>query len=168
VGRVWHDLLFRTFFWGSLLTVFISQPQNQNHFKNKLNRLYFTSITFKKEILWKLENYVPTNAKTIVKNQNPIIHGGKVDVRQQVTLYCQETTVYFSMSIDRTRVSSGIVRALRDVWRTINCVVFVTDEQSVFLLCPEEDRQTCLSLSRTMHCENHEHVSSNDFPFPCL
>jgi hypothetical protein len=35
-------------------------------------------------------------------------------------------------SIDRASVSPGIVRTLRDGWRTINCAVFITDERGAF------------------------------------
>jgi hypothetical protein len=48
-------------------------PKIKTTWKNKLNRLHFTSITFKKE------NYVPTTVKTIVKGQKPTMEGGKVD-----------------------------------------------------------------------------------------
>ena len=56
----------------------------------------------------------------------------------------KETTVHFSEAIDRTSVSSGIVRTLRDGWRTINCVVFVTDERSVPQCVLEKAGQTWL------------------------
>jgi hypothetical protein len=38
-------------FYFSFRTEFISEPQNQTIWKNKLNRLHFTSMTFKKENL---------------------------------------------------------------------------------------------------------------------
>ena len=45
----------------------------------------------------------------------------------------------FSPEIDRGSVSSVIVRAIRNGWRTINCDVFVADERSALSLCPAED-----------------------------
>jgi hypothetical protein len=64
--------------------------------------------------------------------------------------------VHFLMVIDRTSVSPGIVRSLRDGWRTINCDVFVTDERSALSVCPEEGRTNlvtvrirCVSVLRT-------------------
>ncbi len=57
-----------------------------------------------------------------------------------------ETTVYFSMVIDRGSVSSEIVRGLRDGWRTINRSVSVTDERNVLSLCPVEDRTNLVDV----------------------
>ncbi len=60
------------------------------------------------------------------------------------------------MAIDRASVSPGIVRTLRDGWRTINCAVFVTDERSALSLCSTEGRTNlvavrirCVSVMRT-------------------
>ena len=51
---------------------------------------------------------------------------------------CLEDTVCFSSTIDRNSVSVVIVRGLCDVWRNINSVTFVTDEQNPLSLCPPE------------------------------
>ena len=73
------------------------------------------------------------NVKTIRKAQKPTMQG-REGGRRQVTLCRQQTTVHFSVVIDRASVSPGIVRALRAGWRTINCAVFVTDERSALSL----------------------------------
>ena len=66
---------------------------------------------------------------------------------------CQEATVCFSPVIDRQSVSTVIVRGLCDIWRKMNSGTFVTDEQNVLSLCPEEGptnlvavRIRCLSV----------------------
>ena len=84
----------------------------------------------------------------------------------QVTICCQETTVNFSPDIDRASVSSVIVRVLRNGWRTINCVVFVSDERSALSQCPVEDltnlvtvRIRCVSVLHT-----HPHMFLYTYP----
>ena len=140
----------------------------QNSFRNpKITTIGKTNWTdcislpwlFKKKSREKLENCVPPNVKTIRKAQNPTMQG-REGGRRQVTLCCHQTTVHFSVAIDRENVSAGIVRALRDGWRTINCAVFVTDERSALSLCPAEDRTNlvavrirCVSVLRT-----HSHM----------
>ncbi len=88
-------------------------------------------------------------------------HAGREGPRHQVTICYQETTVHFSAVIDRDSVSPGIVRALRDGWRTINYVVFITDKRSALSLCPTQGRTNlvpvrirCVSVLRT-----HPHTS---------
>jgi hypothetical protein len=44
----------------------------------------------------------------------------------------------FSLVIDRQGFSVVIVRGLCDVWRNMNVVTFVTDEQNSLSLCPGE------------------------------
>ena len=44
----------------------------------------------------------------------------------------------FSLTIDRQGFSVAIVRGLCDVWRNMNAVTFVTDEQNALSLCPAE------------------------------
>ena len=46
----------------------------------------------------------------------------------------KETTVYFSVVIDRESFSPVIVRTMCDVWRTIKSAIFVTDEHNVVSL----------------------------------
>jgi hypothetical protein len=48
------------------------------------------------------------------------------------------TTVGFSVVIDRKSVSTGIVREIRDGWRTINGTALVTDERIDLSLCPRK------------------------------
>ena len=51
---------------------------------------------------------------------------------------CLEVTMCFSLTIDRQGFSVAIVRGLCDVWRNMNAVTFVTDEQNALSLCPPE------------------------------
>ena len=69
----------------SLRTGFISQPQNHNHcihfatiWKNKLNRLHFNFITFKKEISWKARELRPTKTgRQLEKHKNQPAREGR-------------------------------------------------------------------------------------------
>ncbi len=116
----------------SLWTGWISQPQ---HKKKQIQQTTFHFHNLKKEISWKLWELRPMRH-----------HAGREGRRHQVTLCCQETTVHFSSTIDRVSVSPGIVRALRDGWRTINCSVFVTDERSVLSVCPAEGQSNMVAV----------------------
>ena len=51
---------------------------------------------------------------------------------------CLEVTMGFSLTIDRQGFSVTIIRGLCDVWRNMNAVTFVTDEQNTLSLCPPE------------------------------
>ncbi len=61
---------------GSLWTEFISEPQNQNHLEEQIEQTRFHIYDFKKRNLVKR---VALRLLTIVKAQNDIMQGGKVD-----------------------------------------------------------------------------------------
>jgi hypothetical protein len=89
-------------------------------------------------------------------------HAGREGARQQVTICYQETTVHFSVSIDRDSVSPGIVRALRDGWRTINCAVFITDKRSALSLCPAQGRTNLVAVR--IRCVSVLHTHPHMYP----
>ena len=135
----------------------------QTIWKNKLNRLHFTSMTFRKEISWKPEiswDYVSSTIVNLKSSKRH--HGGREGGRQQVTICYQEITVYFSVAIDRDSVSPGIVRSLRDGWRTINCTSFITDKRSALSLCPTQVR-TNLVVVR-IRCVSVLHTHPHMYP----
>ena len=99
-----------------LWTRIISEPQFfslSNPLEKKIEQTIFHFHDFSKSNLLKTWESRP------VKDQKSIMSGGKVD-EKQVTLCWQETTMYFSVVIDSASFSPGIVRELRDGWRTIN------------------------------------------------
>ena len=180
----------------------MAQAQNLKHLEKQIQQNTFHFHNLKKEISWKLWELRPDIFKASRKSSKRY-HAGREGRRQQVTLCSHETTVHFSVAIDRESVSPEIVRVLRDGWRTINCAVFVSDERSVLLMCPAEGRANmvavrirCVSVLRThphmysrssaplevesekyvrdtvllhtLQCDTREHLSSNDFPCPCL
>ena len=65
-------------------------------------------------------------------------HGGMEGEQEEVSMCFFQTTVCFSVVIDRQSFSVTIVRGLCDVWTNMNVVTFVTEEQNALSLCPGE------------------------------
>ncbi len=91
----------------------------------------------KNPVCWITYLLLQKNRSSSLRNIMKTQHGE--GEKEQVNMWCLETTVSLSPVIDRQMVSVVIVRGLCDVWSKINSVTFVTDEQNELSLCPGED-----------------------------